>query len=196
MLHQLGAAIIAELAEDFCPLPAINVEKIGWGAGSKELKIPNVLKVYYGDMQEQNEKIVVMETNIDDSNGEILGLTEELLLKNGALDVFYTSIFMKKNRPAYKLTVICKKEDITKLQNIIFRETTTIGIRYHFEERTELEREIIEISTKYGKIKAKKVNVDGEIFIYPEYESAKELAEKNSIPLKELYKLDELRAKK
>lgn len=147
-------------------------------------------------MQEQNEKIVVMETNIDDSNGEILGLTEELLLKNGALDVFYTSIFMKKNRPAYKLTVICKKEDITKLQNIIFRETTTIGIRYHFEERTELEREIIEISTKYGKIKAKKVNVDGEIFIYPEYESAKELAEKNSIPLKELYKLDELRAKK
>lgn len=187
-----GAAIIAELAEEFTTLPAMVTEKIGWGAGSKDLKIPNVLKVYYGEMEKQNENFVVMETNIDDCGGEILGYTSEKLFENGALDVFYTPIFMKKNRPAYRLTVACKKEDMFKLQNIIFKETTTIGIRYRFEYRTELGREMTEIDTKYGKIKAKKVTSNGETFIYPEYESIKEIAQKNNIPLKELYKLEEL----
>ena len=140
-------------------------------------------------MEKQNEDIVVMETNIDDASGEILGYTEKLLFENGALDVFYTPIFMKKNRPAYKLTVMCKREDIQKLQKIIFKETTTIGIRYRFEYRTELDREIVELDTKYGKIKAKKVTNNGDTYVYPEYESIKELAEKNNIPLKELYKL-------
>ena len=184
-----GAAIIAELAEEFTTLPAMVTEKIGWGAGFKDLKIPNVLKVYYGDMQEENQKIVVMETNIDDCSGEILGYTEEILFENGALDVFYTPIFMKKNRPAYRLTVACRKDDMVKLQKIIFKETTTIGIRYRQESRTELQRENIEIDTKYGKMKAKKVTNNGEEYIYPEYESLKEIAEKNNIPIKELYKL-------
>ena len=189
-----GAAIIAELATDFITLPAMVTEKIGWGTGSKDLKIPNVLKVYYGDIQEQNENFVVMETNIDDCSGEVLGYTQEKLFQNGALDVFYTPIFMKKNRPAYRLTVMCKKEDMFKLQNIMFRETTTVGIRYRFESRTELGREFEEIDTKYGILRVKKVINNGEIYIYPEYESMKELAEKNNIPLKELYKLDELKA--
>ena len=171
----------------------MTTNKIGWGAGTKDLKIPNVLKIYYGEIQEQNENFVVMETNIDDCSGEILGYTEELLFENGALDVFFTPIFMKKNRPAYRLTVACKKEDMFKLQNIIFRETTTIVIRYRFESRTKLEREIVEIDTKYGKLKAKKVINDGETYIYPEYSSIKELAQKNNIPLKELYKLEELK---
>ncbi len=187
-----GAAIIAELSSEFTTLPAMKIEKIGWGAGTKDLKIPNVLKVYYGEMQEQNQKITVMETNIDDCSGEILGYVEELLFQNGALDVFYTPIFMKKNRPAYRLTVVCKEPDILRLQNIIFKETTTIGIRYRFEYRTELEREFVTIDTKYGKLQAKKVVNNGETYIYPEYESMKELAEKNRIPLKEIYKLKEL----
>ena len=187
-----GAAIIAELSSEFTTLPAMKIKKIGWGAGTKDLKIPNVLKVYYGEMQEENQKIVVMETNIDDCSGEILGYTEDLLFQNGALDVFYTPIFMKKNRPAYRLTVVCKEPDMQTLQNIIFRETTTIGIRYRFEYRTELEREQILIDTKYGTLKAKKVVNNGETYIYPEYESVKELAEKNHIPLKEVYKLKEL----
>lgn len=189
-----GAAIIAELATEFCGLPAMVTKKIGWGMGSKDLKIPDTLKVYFGDMQEQNENFVVMETNVDDCSGEILGYTSEKLFQAGALDVFYTPIFMKKNRPAYRLTVACKKEDMFKLQNIMFRETTTIGIRYRFETRTELGREFTEIDTKYGKIKVKKVENDGEIYIYPEYESMKILAEKNNIPLKELYKLEELKS--
>ena len=184
-----GAAIIAELSSEFTTLPAMKIQKIGWGAGTKDLKIPNVLKVYYGEMQEENQKIVVMETNIDDCSGEILGYTEELLFENGALDVFYTPIFMKKSRPAYRLTVVCKEPDIQKLQNIIFKETTTIGIRYRYEYRTELEREQIAIDTKYGTLKAKKVVNNGETYIYPEYESMKELAKKNDIPLKELYRL-------
>ncbi len=204
-----GAAIISELAEEFTTLPTMTIEKIGWGAGYKDLKIPNVLKVYYGKVEStgsdfvtmENKEtdfiatgnldadFVVMETNIDDCNGEILGYTQELLFKNGALDVFYTPIFMKKNRPAYRLTVSCKKKDMFKLQNIIFKETTTIGIRYRFEYRTVLNREIIELDTKYGKIKAKKVTSDGENYVYPEFESIKEVAEKNNISLKELYKL-------
>ena len=134
-----------------------------------------------------------METNIDDTTGEILGYTLERLFENGALDVFYTPIFMKKNRPAYRLTVVCKKENMINLQNIIFKETTTIGIRYRFEARTELERENIEINTQYGKIKAKKVKSNEETYIYPEYESLKKLAKENKIPLKELYKLDGLK---
>ncbi len=184
-----GAAIIAELSSEFTTLPAMKIKKVGWGSGTKDLKIPNVLKVYYGEIQEENQKIVVMETNIDDCSGEILGYTEEVLFQNGALDVFYTPIFMKKNRPAYRLTVVCKETDILKLQNIIFKETTTIGIRYRYEYRTELERKVITIDTKYGKLQAKKVVNNGETYIYPEYESIKELAEKNNIPLKEVYKL-------
>ena len=187
-----GAAIIAELAEDFITLPAMVTEKIGWGTGTKDLKIPNVLKLYYGEIQENSENFVVMETNIDDCSGEILGYTSEKLFAQGALDVFYTPIFMKKNRPAYRLTVACRKENMIKLQNIIFRETTTIGIRYRFESRTELGREFVEIDTKYGKIKAKKVTNNGETYVYPEYESMKKIAEEKNIPLKELYKLEEL----
>lgn len=183
-----GAAIIAELAEKFTTLPSMITEKIGWGTGLKDLKIPNVLKVYYGEIESPNEDIIVMETNIDDCTGEFLGYTQELLFKNKALDVFFTPIYMKKNRPAYRMTVVCKKEDINKLQKIIFRETTTIGIRYRYEYRKVLKREIVEIDTKYGKIKAKKVINDGEEYIYPEYETVKEIALKNNIPLKNLYK--------
>ncbi len=181
-----GAACIAELATEFTTLPAMIIDKIGWGAGSKDLKIPNILKVYYGEAENQNQEFVVMETNIDDCTGEILGYTSEKLFQNGALDVFYTPIFMKKNRPAYCLTVACRYADMIKLQNIIFKETTTIGIRYRFESRTELGREFIEANTEYGKLKLKKVVNGKEIYYYPEYESMKELAIKNDIPLKNI----------
>lgn len=187
-----GAAIIAELADEFTYLPEMVTEKIGWGSGLKDLKIPNMLKVYYGEMEKPNEDIVVMETNIDDCGSEILGYTQELLFQKGALDVFFTPIYMKKNRPAYRLTVVCKKEDMKELQKIIFRETTTIGIRYRYEYRSVLKRKLDEIDTEYGKMKVKKVENDGENYVYPEYESIKEVAIKNNIPLKELYKIKEL----
>lgn len=189
MVTPTGAAIITELSQNTGLLPNMKVEKIGWGAGAKDFKVPNMLKVYYGEQEEEGKNIYVLETNVDDIQGEILGYTEKLLLENGALDVFFTPIFMKKNRPAYKLTVICTIEDFDRIQNIILKETTTIGIRYREEKRIELEREIIDIDTKYGKIKAKKVSHNGEEYIYPEYESMRKLAEERDIPLKELYKL-------
>lgn len=204
-----GAAIIAELAESFGTMPEMTVEKIGWGAGTKELKIPNVLKVIMGNAEEikslnrgsseserevlkpgiheMAEKIVVMETNIDDCNAEILGYTMEKLFESGARDVFFTPVYMKKNRPAYRLTVACMPQDIEKLQKIIFCETTTIGIRYRYEERCVLDRELVEIETKYGSVKAKKVRGAGGEWFYPEYESLRRIAQERQIPLKELY---------
>ena len=113
------------------------------------------------------------------------------LLKAGALDVFYTPIYMKKNRPAYKLEVICLEEQKDELLEIIFKETTTIGARIYRVDRAELKRELVDIDTKYGKISGKKITTPkGEIYIYPEYESMKKIAEEKGIPLKELYKLE------
>lgn len=186
-----GAAIIAELASNYITLPVMQISKVGYGAGSKDLGIPNLLKVYYGDLEDLNEDFIVMETNIDDSTAEVLAYTSELLFKAGALDVFYTPIYMKKGRPGYRLSLMCNKFDMPKLQNIIFRETSTIGIRYRTEERTKLIRENVVIKTKYGDVSAKKVIAGNQIFIYPEYESLKTIAIKNNIPLKELYKLPE-----
>lgn len=186
-----GAAIIAELAEEFRTLPVMVTEKIGWGAGSKDLKIPNLLKVYYGETEELENHVLVIDTCIDDCNGEILGYVSDKLLTNGALDVFYTPVYMKKGRPAYCLTVVCRKEDSDSLKKIIFRETTSIGVRYRYESRTELKREITEVNTEYGKIKVKKVISNGETYIYPEYESIRQIAIEKGIPLKELYKLKE-----
>lgn len=183
-----GAAIIATLVENYQMMPSINLEKIGYGAGSKDLEIPNILRVSYGEILE-NEQIVKIESNIDDSNGETLAYTMELLFKAGALDVFYTPIYMKKNRPSYLLNVICNISDLKKLENIIFRETTTIGLRYYKVNRTKLERKKSTIKTKYGNIDVKIVKLNDEVFTYPEYESIKEIANKNNIPLKELYKL-------
>ena len=188
-----GAAIITELSDEFRVMPEMEVKKIGWGAGYKDIEIPNVLKVYLGEMENKENTVCVLETNIDDSSGEILGYTSQKLFEQGALDVFFTPIFMKKNRPAYRLTVVCKKENMEKLQNIIFRETTTIGIRYRFEERKVLERKEREINTKYGKLKVKEVINNGEKYVYPEFENIKKLAKEKDIPLKELYKLEELK---
>ena len=183
-----GAAIIAEIADEFIPLPEMRVEKIGWGAGKKDLTIPNLLKVYLGSEQtpEKEETFMVMETNIDDCSGEVLAYTMNLLLEEGALDVFYTPVYMKKNRPAYLLTVACREEDMEKLQGIIFRETTTIGIRYRHEKRIRLEREAVEIQTPYGRAEGKKVRFGDQVYIYPEYESLKRIAETAKVPLKEL----------
>ena len=181
-----GAAIASEVINEFNLLPAIYTEKIGWGAGDKDLNRPNILKVYLGEMENKSQEFVVMETNIDDMPGEIFGYTMEKLFKEGAIDVFFTPIFVKKNRPAYRLTVACKGEDLYKLQKVIFNETTTIGIRYRYEARTELGRYMSEIDTKYGKLKVKIVNNNGTEYVYPEYEDIKKIAEENNIPLKEV----------
>ncbi|MEG0592218.1 MAG: nickel pincer cofactor biosynthesis protein LarC [Coprobacillus sp.] len=184
-----GAAIIAELATEFGVMPAMNVKKVGWGCGTKDLKIPNILKVTLGEIKEESDEIIVMETNIDDCSGEILGYVMEKLFDDGALDVFFTPIFMKKNRPAYRLTVVFKPQDLKKMQAILFKHTTTIGMRYRQEKRTVLNRKMETIHTLYGDIDAKVVDFEGETYVYPEYESLKKIADEKDISIKELYKL-------
>lgn len=185
-----GAAIIATLVEKYDFMPEMKLEKVGFGAGSKDIGFSNILKVYYGETVEQKEKIYVIETNIDDSNGEELGYCMAELLENGARDVFYTPIFMKKNRPAYKLEVITTDKELDQMLEIIFKETTTIGARYYRVDRAELKREKVEIETKYGKISGKKITTPkGATYVYPEYEDMKKLAKEKNIPLKELYKI-------
>ena len=184
-----GAAIIAELAESYGVMPAMNVTKIGWGCGSKDLKIPNILKVSMGIAEDVSQEVIVIETNIDDCSAEILGFTMEKLMSEGARDVFFTPIFMKKNRPAYRLTVVCQEQDLQTMQHLIFKHTTTIGMRYRKEKRAVLKRKIIEVTTPYGNVHAKQVEHEGNIYTYPEYEDAKRIALAHDLPIKEVLKI-------
>lgn len=183
-----GAAIISELASQFGVQPTMNIQKIGWGCGSKELKIPNVLKVIMGEMKETDKEIIVVETNIDDCTSEILSYTMERLLEQGALDVFFTPIYMKKNRPAYCLTILCLEKDLDIIKDVLFQETTTIGIRYRQEQRLTLKREVIKKETVFGFIQMKEVVYNGQTYLYPEYEDMKRIAREKNIAIKEVYK--------
>ena len=129
---------------------------------------------------------MVLETNVDDCSGELLGYVQELLLENGALDAVYRPIMMKKSRPAYQLQVICRTEEMEKLEDIIFRETTTIGIRTYPAQRRILERKIEMIETPYGKIRAKICRLKGEDMIYPEYEDVKNCCRKTGKTFREV----------
>ena len=136
---------------------------------------------------ENKDSIIKMETNIDDCSGEVLGFVMERLMKAGARDVHYVPVFMKKNRPAWVLTVICKEEEMETLQNIIFEETTTIGIRYTRMERTILPREQRRVQTPWGGALVKVCILNGKEQLYPEYESVAELSRSAQIPFAEIY---------
>ncbi|MCR4594229.1 MAG: LarC family nickel insertion protein, partial [Clostridiales bacterium] len=149
----------------------------------------NSLKVFLGETEE-DDGIYVMETNVDDSTGEQLAYTVEQLIKAGARDAFCTPIVMKKGRPAYKLEVICTEDKKEELSEIIFRETTTIGLRYRKVSRTELKREMVKVDTPYGSVICKRVtSPKGQVYTYPEYEDLKKIATENNVALKDLYKL-------
>ena len=184
-----GAAIITDLASEFGEMPCMNVEKIGYGAGSKDLGHPNLLRVFFGETNEnKNETINVIETNIDNMNPEIYPYVIDKLMENGALDSYLTNIIMKKGRPAIKLTVLTKIEDTDKLSNIIFNETTTLGVRIFRAERKILNRETKMIKTKYGDARVKISRLNNEIKnATPEYEDCIKIAKKYKISLKEVY---------
>ncbi len=203
-----GAAIIAELAETCSAMPHMKIIKGSYGAGTRDLKIPNVLRLILGEtlsddyVQGHNDtersigsdydndatsEVTVLETNIDDTNPEILGYVMERLFKEGALDVFFTNIYMKKNRPATKLTVLCSRERAAVLQKIIFTETSTIGIRFRSEARICLRREMKTVSTNIGDVLVKVSTFEDNVKISPEYENAKALAESLNVPLKTVY---------
>ncbi len=186
-----GAAIVKALAEYSADLPEdFSSEKIGYGAGTWDLDIPNVLRIYLGEFGGQNEKhLVKLEANIDDMNPQIYGWLYERLFAAGALDVWTTSIFMKKNRPAQMLSVLVDKEHKEFCIKIIFEETTTIGLRViEIARRVEAVRKIAKVETRFGEVQCKVSAYDGKIVsITPEYEDCRRLAEKNSVPLKAVW---------
>ena len=212
-----GAAIVAAVkTQDKLP-ESFEIQKIGIGAGKRQYECPGILRamiiseekesnrtassvsgVYedkYTGVQkktgntglENKDSIIKMETNIDDCSGEVLGFVMECLMKAGARDVHYVPAFMKKNRPAWVLNVICKEKDMEKLQNIIFEETTTIGIRYTRMERAILQREQRIVQTPWGEVQVKVCTLNGKEQFYPEYESVAELSRANEIPFAEIY---------
>ena len=156
-------------------------------AQTEEFKNPEIGNNPKTENQETKDTIIKMETNIDDCSGEVLGFVMERLMKAGARDVHYVPVFMKKNRPAWVLNVICKEEDMKNLQNIIFEETTTIGIRYTKMERAILQREQRAVQTPWGEAQVKVCNLNGKEQTYPEYESVAQLSRENQIPFAKIY---------
>lgn len=197
LITPTGAAIVAafltseKLPEDF------TVEKIGIGAGKRQYECPGILRAMLirgsgeeasgNDACTETDTIIKLESNIDDCTGETLGYVMELLYEAGAREANYMPVFMKKNRPAWLLTVLCKEEQVSVMEQIIFRETTTIGIRRQEMGRTILKREKRVVTTPLGKIEVKVCTFDGQEYFYPEYESVKKLCEKTGISYKEAY---------
>lgn len=186
-----GAAIVKALAEFSADLPEdFSSEKIGYGAGTWDLDIANVLRIYLGEFGGQIEKhLVKLEANIDDMNPQIYGWLYERLFKAGALDVWTTPIYMKKNRPAQMLSVLVDKEHKELCIKIIFEETTTIGLRViDIARRVEAVRKMAKVETRFGSVQCKVSAYDGKIVsITPEYEDCRRLAEKNSVPFKAVW---------
>jgi len=186
-----GAAIVNALAEFSANLPEdFSSEKIGYGAGSWDLDIPNVLRIYLGEFGGQGERhLVKLEANIDDMNPQIYGWLYERLFAAGALDVWTTPAYMKKNRPAHVLSVLVDAEHREDCIKIIFEETTTIGLRViEIVRRVEAVRKMAKVETRFGEVQCKVSAYDGKIVsITPEYEDCRRLAEKNSVPLKAVW---------
>src|SRR3989338_8073231 len=189
LVTQTGAAIITTLCSNFGEMPTMKLEKIGYGAGSKDLEHPNILRVLFGEIHNQeNEIINVIETNIDNMNPEIYPYVIERLMENGALDTYLTNIIMKKGRPAIKITILSEIKDTDKLCNVIFDETTTLGVRILTAAKKKLERKIKTIKTKYSDVRVKISKSNGEIKnIMPEYEDYAKIAKNKRIPLKKVY---------
>jgi len=183
-----GAAIIATLSEGVTALPNMKIEKIGYGMGQKDFPDrPNLLRLFWGEAGKVylTDRIFILEANIDDMNPEFYGYLMEILFAAGALDVSLSHLIMKKNRPGTLLRVIAQEQDLDKLIELILRESTTLGVRFYEAQRKKLPREIIEVETKYGKVRVK---VSGDWHFQPEYEDCKRIALERGIPIQEVYK--------
>jgi uncharacterized protein (TIGR00299 family) protein len=186
-----GAAIVATVADEFGPLPPMKMTRVGLGAGDRDMKEQaNLLRLILGEADGHvvSDQVWVLETNLDDISGEIIGHTTTKLLEAGALDVYTTSIQMKKNRPGVLLSVLCGGDLAPKMEKIIFRETGTLGIRRWQACRHKLERRPHQVQTEWGAIDGKlAVLSDGSTRFSPEFESCKKIAEQQGVPLKDVY---------
>jgi hypothetical protein len=185
-----GALIVSSYATSFGAIPPMTIERIGYGAGSRDFpSTPNVLRVLVGRAAEQPsaERVTVIECEIDDMNPQIFGVAMDRLYAAGALDVFYVPVQMKKNRPGTLLTVVAPPERRSTLADIIFRETTTIGLRHYDVDRECLEREIVSIDTPIGAVRFKVAWRDGRIVnAVPEFDDCARLAAASNLPVKEV----------
>ena len=193
-----GASIIASVAQGFGALPDMTVRAIGYGAGQRDLlERPNLLRIIVGSDSHRapgkseamlEDQIEIVETSIDDMNPELFGHLMHRLFEDGALDVYWIPIYMKKNRPGTMLQVLCKIAHREKLIHRILTETTTLGVRYYPSRRRLLGRETVEVKTSYGVITAKRIqDPQGNIRIIPEYEVCREIAVEQNVPLRIVY---------
>src|SRR5947209_1460009 len=189
-----GAAIVSVLAGRFANFPKMKPVKTGYGAGTRDFKDhPNVLRLTIGETLEEHqspipeEAITILEANVDDMMPQLFGYVMERALHEGALDVFGTSVQMKKNRPGMLLTVLCHSEDSARLTRLMFAETTTLGVRMREEKRARLARRHLPVTTKWGEIRMKLANLNGSASVTnyaPEYEDCRRIAEQERVPLK------------
>ena len=189
-----GAAIISILAESFQDMPEMSVASIGYGAGQRDLKtIPNLLRIITGIQPDHNsgyqqDDIVLVETSIDDMNPEVFGFVMDRLFEDGALDVYWIPIYMKKNRPGTMVQILCRKERREAIIDRLLAETTSIGVRYYEARRRILSRESREIQTRYGMVQVKCIMYpDGATRTVPEYEVCKDIALRESLPIQIVY---------
>jgi pyridinium-3,5-bisthiocarboxylic acid mononucleotide nickel chelatase len=192
-----GAAIVKILAKSFSPFPEMKVEKIGYGAGSRDFPgHANVVRISTGEVASRifidhgnvsAETITVLEANLDDLNPQVFGYVMDRLLEEGALDVFGVPVQMKKNRPGAVLTVLCKPEDAAKLTKLVFAETTTLGVRQRDERRVALARRWVTVGTQWGDVRMKIASMNGTVTNYaPEYEDCRRIAAEQGVPLKDV----------
>jgi uncharacterized protein (TIGR00299 family) protein len=188
-----GAAIVATLCDRFGPQPAMRVSAIGYGAGTIDLgSQPNVLRIMAGEILDNTidahgGTIRVLEANLDDMNPQIFGYLLGKALAAGALDVFATPVQMKKNRPGMLVSILCKPEDESKFREMLFAETTTLGVRSHLVERHVLPREFVKVATRFGEVRVKISRAGGQVLhASPEYEDCRKLAEEKHVPLHEI----------
>lgn len=188
-----GAALLSTLCVSFGPIPAMTLTGQGYGAGGRDLPIPNVLRLLLGEQTGVSqaaaiETLLLLETNVDDHSAEINGYVMERLLASGALDVFFTPIQMKKNRPATLISVLCRPSDGNALETILFTETSTLGVRRQLVERRCLERTSVTVETPFGPIRVKIARLpDGSSKCAPEYEDCRQAAQAHNVPLREVY---------
>jgi uncharacterized protein (TIGR00299 family) protein len=196
-----GAAIIAHYASSYCSMPEMKITSIGYGAGSSDLEIPNLLRIYIGETAGHegllSDEVVEIETSIDDMNPEFYSYLFNILLDDGALDVALIPVFMKKNRPGHILKVITYPDKSEPLINRIFTETSTSGVRVTNTSRKILARRMVPVETPYGVINVKVHEMNGKaVTISPEYEECRIIAIENDIPLKIVYNSALLEAQK
>ena len=186
-----GAAIVATVAGRFGPPPAMTIARIGYGAGRRDLdEQPNVLRLLVGEAAESRgaEQVWVLETNLDDTTGELIGYATTRLWETGALDVYATAIQMKKNRPGVKLSVLCRASDVASIEAVLFEETTTLGVRRWPVSRNVLVRRTHRVATEWGPIEGTLGEVgEGSLRFAPEFESCRRAATEHGVPLRVVY---------